>query len=378
MPSAGSAAAGSGGNCAASWYCSCLPHTPRRRFRSSRAVAAASRARARWRCASCSTACSRASCRRLQLPTLAMRRASSVPASAASTMRSCVAATCSAATARSHARRVSAASVTTSCAACRVAICRRSAWRSVRQGRVMRSSRLNASVRSISRSWLLAKRPSVKCGLGRVMACTRSASATPSAASRACRPGLLSSAMRTAASCVRGSASQRWMESCACALAAASAAGKAACTPAVRPAVSWATSPRRPSGDTLAQPTSARAAPSRDKRCSAVMACLRAGGGPGARGASAWAHGRPCRLPQQGQEAAGAGRALRVESRRGLPRRGCRRAHAGIRPPHRGLGASWARVLQGWARAVRYGSAGWWGPAGRQRSAPFGPGPRAV
>ena len=239
----------------------------------------------------------------------------------------------------------------------------------------MRSSRLNASVRSISRSWLLAKRPRLKWGLGRVMACTRSASATPSAASRACRPGLLSSAMRTAASCVRGSASQRWMESCACALAAASVAGKAACTPAVRPAVSCATSPRRPSGDTLAQPASTRAAPSRDKRCSTVMACLRAGGGPGARGASACADGRHCRLPQQGQEAAGAGRALRVEPWRGLPRPGYRRARAGIRPPHRGPGASWARVFQGQARAVPNRTAAQWALAGRPHSALFGPGP---
>ena len=147
------------------------PH-PRRRFRSSRAVAAASRARARWRCASCSTACSRASCRRLQLPTLAMRRPARCPPRR---LPPCARAwPPPARRPRRAARRarVSAASVTTSCAACRVAICRRSAWRSVRQGRVMRSSRLNASVRSISRSWLLAKRPSVKCGLGRVMACT--------------------------------------------------------------------------------------------------------------------------------------------------------------------------------------------------------------
>ena len=219
----------------------------------------------------------------------------------------------------------------------------------------------------------VGKAPQAEMGLGRVMALH----ALGIGHAQRRQPGLQARVVeqRNAHGSVlrKGSASQRWIDSCACALAAASVAGKAACTPAVRPAVSWATSPRRPSGDTLAQPASTRAAPKQDKRCSTVMACLPCGWWawcPWCMGLCGWAA-----LPAAaaGQEAAGAGRALRVESRRRLPRRGCRRAHGNSAT------ASWAwrqlgAGVSGVGGAVPNGSAGWWAPAGRQRSAPFGPG----
>lgn len=110
--------------------------------------------------------------------------------------------------------------------------------------------------------------------------------------------------MRTAASCVKGCASQPSTDFSAEARAAGSAAGRLACTPPVRPAARLATSPRRPSGETLAQPASTAAAANRQRRgerCGEMcgiwagrfMACLPVRGGVGA---SAWVKrtGRCC------------------------------------------------------------------------------------